>query len=70
MSSPAEEIAADYRAALEDLFTNTAAQIGTLTAVAKDNIEHAQAISAALTAHIKKVSTLPGGRSVCNTNIL
>ncbi|KAK5949763.1 mRNA 3' end processing factor [Knufia fluminis] len=54
MSSPAEEIAADYRAALEDLFTNTAAQIGTLTAVAKDNIEHAQAISAALTAHIKK----------------
>ena len=52
---PSDEVAADYKDALEDLITNERAGIANLTMIAKENIEHAQAIARTLTLHIKKV---------------
>jgi len=56
MSLPSDEVAANYKDALEDLITNERHQIAFLTGIAQENIEHAQAIATALTTHIKKVS--------------
>jgi len=53
---PAEEIAEDYRVSLEYLQTNDRYAINNLTVIAKENTEHADAISAVLVDHIKKVS--------------
>ncbi len=55
-SLPSDEVAADYRDALEDLHTNDRFAIANLTMIAKENIEHAQAIARTLTLHIKKVT--------------
>lgn len=52
---PSDEVAGDYRDALDDLITNDRFQIANLTMIAKENIEHAEAISRTLTLHIKKV---------------
>lgn len=54
-SLPSDEVAGDYKEALEDLITNDRHQIANLTMIAKENIEHAQAIARTLILHIKKV---------------
>lgn len=52
MASSAE-VAADFRDALRDLKTNSRPEISTLTIIAKENTEHAQAISQELESHIR-----------------
>ena len=53
---PAEEIADDYRYSLESLQTPDRYAINNLTVIAKENTEHADAISNVLVEHIRKVS--------------
>ena len=52
----AEEIIEDYAASLEWLHTNDRYAINNFTVIAKENTEHADAISKVLTDHIAKVS--------------
>jgi pre-mRNA cleavage complex 2 protein Pcf11 len=52
---PSDEVAEDYRRALEDLGVNSRYEISNLTVIAKENTEHALAISEALKNHIKQV---------------
>lgn len=61
--SYSEEVAEDYRKALEDLTMNSRYEISNLTVIAKENTEHALAISDALKNHIKTV----GRFSLCHT---
>lgn len=51
-----DEVADDYRKALEDLTMNSRYEISNLTVIAKENTEHALAISEALKNHIKQTS--------------
>ncbi|KAF2688682.1 hypothetical protein K458DRAFT_151217 [Lentithecium fluviatile CBS 122367] len=53
MSIPSAEVAADFRDALQDLKQNSRPEINNLTIIAKENTEHAQAISHELESHIK-----------------
>ncbi|KAK7533921.1 uncharacterized protein J3D65DRAFT_463022 [Phyllosticta citribraziliensis] len=53
MSLPSAEVAADFREALQDLKFNSRPEISNLTIIAKENTEHAQAISRELENHIK-----------------
>jgi pre-mRNA cleavage complex 2 protein Pcf11 len=53
-----DEVAEDYRKALEDLTMNSRYEISNLTVIAKENTEHALAISEALKNHIKRVRTI------------
>jgi len=55
MSSDAEEVAEDYRHALEDLSSNMRFEISNLTVIARENTEHALAIAEVLQQHILKV---------------
>ncbi|KAH8888210.1 hypothetical protein GQ53DRAFT_767715 [Thozetella sp. PMI_491] len=58
----AAEVAEDYQHALEDLTMNSRIEIGNLTSVAKDSLQHAHAIAEVLQNHIKKAPpnrTLP-----------
>ncbi|CAG7921860.1 unnamed protein product [Penicillium olsonii] len=48
-----DEIAEDYKSSLEDLTSNDGIQIRTLTVIAKENTEHAMAISRVLENHIR-----------------
>jgi len=57
MSLPSAEVAADFKDALEDLKVNSRPEISNLTVIAKENTEHAQAISRELENHIKQVRT-------------
>ena len=60
MSSLAsDEVAADFRDALQDLKMNSRAEITNLTIIAKENTEHAQAISRELENHVRSVSPEP-----------
>lgn len=52
-----DEVAEDFRAALEDLTMNSRYEISNLTVIAKENIEHATAISRVLENHIRNVGT-------------
>jgi pre-mRNA cleavage complex 2 protein Pcf11 len=52
------EVAEDYKASLEYLTTNDRYAINNLTVIAKENTEHADAISKVLEEHIRKVSRL------------
>lgn len=54
--SVSDEVAEDYRKALEDLTMNSRYEISNLTVIAKENTEHALAISEALKNHIKQTS--------------
>lgn len=56
-SIPSDEVAEDYKNALDDLVSNDRYAIANLTMIAKENIEHAEAISRVLTNHINKVRT-------------
>jgi pre-mRNA cleavage complex 2 protein Pcf11 len=53
-----DEIAEDYKSSLEDLTTNDGIQIRTLTVIAKENTEHAMAISRVLENHIRTTPPL------------
>jgi len=58
MSAPtSEEVAADFQDSLNDLQINNRYMISNLTIIAKENIEHAQALSKTLESHIRKVRT-------------
>jgi len=50
-----DEVAEDFKLALEDLTMNSRYEISNLTVIAKENTEHALAISEALKDHIKRV---------------
>ncbi|KAF2274284.1 uncharacterized protein EI97DRAFT_451838 [Westerdykella ornata] len=53
MSNASAEVAADFRDALQDLKINSRPEISNLTIIAKENTEHAQAISHELENHIR-----------------
>ena len=57
--NPSDEVAEDYRLALESLTMNSKYEISNLTVIAKENTEHALAISEALKNHIKQVGRRP-----------
>jgi len=50
-----DEIAADFKDCLNDLQLNVRHEISNLTIIAKENIEHAQALSRTLENHIRTV---------------
>ena len=52
---PSAEVAADFKDALQDLKINSRPEISNLTIIAKENTEHAQAISRELENHIRSV---------------
>ncbi len=52
---PSDEVAEDFAMALTDLNLNSRYEISNLTVIAKENTEHALAISEALKNHIKRV---------------
>jgi hypothetical protein len=56
MSSHSAEVAADFKDALQDLKVNSRPEISNITNIAKENTEHAQAISRELETHIRTVS--------------
>lgn len=56
---PSDEVAEDYKNSLEDLTTNDKFQISNLTVIAKENTEHAMAISRVLENHIRTVGACP-----------
>jgi hypothetical protein len=52
---PSDEVVDDYKNSLDDLVTNDRISIGNLTVIAKECIEHAQAIARVLENHIMRV---------------
>src|SRR5436190_1052496 len=54
---PSDEVADDYKNSLEDLVTNDRYQIGNLTVIARENIEHGETIARVLENHIQRVGT-------------
>lgn len=65
-NSYSDEVAEDYKRALEDLTMNSRYEISNLTVIAKENTEHALAISDALKTHIKTV----GQFNLCATALV
>ncbi|KAH8657022.1 hypothetical protein BGZ60DRAFT_416571 [Tricladium varicosporioides] len=55
-SEVSDDVAEDYRRALEDLTMNSRYEISNLTVIARENTEHALQISEALKSHIKQTS--------------
>ena len=55
MADNADNVADDYRQALEDLTVNNRIEIATLTNIARENNNHGLAIAEVLANHIKKV---------------
>lgn len=55
---PSAEVAADFQDYLQDLQMNNRYEISNLTLVAKENTEHAMAISRVLETHIKTVGSI------------
>ena len=53
---PSDEVAEDYKNSLEDLTINSRYEISNLTIIAKENTEHAIAISRVIENHIRTVS--------------
>lgn len=66
---PSDEVAEDYKQALEDLTVNSRIEISNLTFIARETTEHALAISRVLENHIRNVSTMafsiPAVRAAC-----
>ncbi|KAK5238986.1 mRNA 3' end processing factor, partial [Cryomyces antarcticus] len=50
---PSAEVALDFKESLQDLQMNNRYEISNLTIIAKENTEHAQAISRVLENHIR-----------------
>lgn len=61
-----DEVAEDYKNSLEDLITNDRFQISNLTVIAKENTEHAMAISRVLENHIRTVGDRSFPSSSCS----
>ena len=61
-----DEVAEDYKNSLEDLITNDRFQISNLTVIAKENTEHAMAISRVLENHIRTVGDRSSPTSSCS----
>lgn len=61
-------MAADFEESLKDLQSNNRYEISNLTVIAKENTEHAQAISKALENHIKQVWTI-GHYTIAYTHV-
>jgi pre-mRNA cleavage complex 2 protein Pcf11 len=57
-TSPSAEVAEDFAQALDALNLNNRYEISNLTVIAKENTEHAFAISEALKNHIKQVGAI------------
>ena len=55
---PSAEVAADFKDSLEDLQANNRYEISNLTIIAKENTEHAMAISRVLENHCRTVSAI------------
>jgi hypothetical protein len=53
-----DEVAEDYKNSLEDLTFNSRWEISNLTVIAKENMDHALAISRVIENHIKSVRNL------------
>lgn len=64
-----DEVAEDYKNSLEDLTTNDRFQISNLTVIAKENTEHAMAISRVLENHIRSVGAVFVDLSECRLGI-
>jgi len=60
---PSDEVVDDYKNSLDDLVTNDRISIGNLTVIAKECIEHAQAIARVLENHILRVSPAEAWKS-------
>jgi hypothetical protein len=56
--TPSDEVAEDYLQALRGLEMNSRYEISNLTVIAKENTEHAFAISEAVKTHIKQVGRM------------
>lgn len=67
MPTEAEEVAEDYRHALEDLSSNARFEISNLTVIARENTEHALLIAQTLEQHILKVGCCSSIR--CSENL-
>lgn len=65
MADNVDDVADDYRQALEDLTMNSRIEIATLTNIARENASHGFAIAEVLTNHIKKVC--PGTSTTATT---
>jgi hypothetical protein len=65
-----DEVAEDYKNSLEDLTTNDRFQISNLTVIAKENTEHAMAISRVLENHIRAVGDLLFPSSLCFVGVV
>ena len=63
MSAEEEEVAEDYRAALEELSLNNRNEISNLTSIARDYTAHALKIAEVLQQHILKVRSTSYSRS-------
>lgn len=63
--SEADEVAEDYRHALEDLSSNMRFEISNLTVIARENTEHALAIAEVLQQHILKVRLSASANGTC-----
>jgi hypothetical protein len=64
MTTEADEVAEDYRLALEDLNANMRFEISNLTVIARENTEHALVIAQVLEKHILKVGGPLDGETV------
>ncbi|KAI9845654.1 MAG: hypothetical protein M1837_004628 [Sclerophora amabilis] len=64
---PSDEVAEDYKNSLEDLNQNSRYEISNLTIIAKENMDHALAISRVLENHIK---TAPPNRKLTALYVL
>ena len=53
-----EDVAEDFKRALEDLQINNRFEISNLTVIARENTEHALAISETLKTHIRQVGRI------------
>ena len=69
---PSAEVAADFKDSLEDLQANNRYEISNLTIIAKENTEHAMAISRVLENHCRTVSAngLRGAASSHSSSLL
>ena len=54
-----KQVTEDFLSSLEDLIFNDRAAINNVTVMAKDTVEHADAVSKAIIQHVLRVSTLP-----------
>lgn len=53
-----DEVAEDYKNSLEDLTLNSRYEISNLTVIAKENMDHALAISKVIENHIRNVGLM------------